>query len=691
MSVVNIHNLYWDTSWDAHNPGAPTVEQLDDFTSKVTSSGYMAKLGQYGFTSASFTGSDMASSSCPMPPSGSNIDYFALSGWILCMKHSTPASSTDLWMVYVPPTVGFNELGFSSCRSGSGSQSFAAFHALTLPSIIPLDSAQIFGVVMTQCTGGLDRTTTSASHEIVEATTDPVPGTEWIDHSVAGFLGLNLIALYTAGEASDLCDGVPGSPVSPPPLGPARIGGGVYAVDFYWSNSDGACVPLPDTLTVNATGLPATATGSALIDGVLTTLPSVQGVADGTSHQITFVSPISDSVDPLGTRYVTSPTSRSVVVTGPTTVTANYTTQFNLSVNTSPGFLPDTTLTPSGFRDAGTVVNLTTDPLIPSPSQGRRYRFESWSGDLTVASPPSVTMDRPRSVTANYVQQELVDFEQNGIPGGVPWHVTVAGTIHPGPDSEWMDSGPSQPFSYESPVPDPAGGTQYVLSSTSLPSGFSVIGPTTVFGNYGTQRLLTVTSSGLGANVAHIFNHGSLLGTVTDAAPLSIFLPDGTLLNLTADTAVSQANGVQLLFTGFTPPPPATLTGPFSTVAVYQTMSGVIAGGVASGGLSGPGSHGIANALQTKWNHAESDLAGGDYSGALQQLRAFINQVDAQSGKKLTADFAITLELDALAVYHNALCLALAAGQITPSQAASDYSYYSSLVTADGGTPLPTC
>ena len=59
--------------------------------------------------------------------------------------------------------------------------------------------------------------------------------------------------------------------------------------------------------------------------------------------------------------------------------------------------------------------------------------------------------------------------------------------------------------------------------------------------------------------------------------------------------------------------------------------------------------------------------------------------------ERLTSATAKTFQLDASLVYHNALCLALSAGQISVATEAADYTYYSALVTSLGGVVLPPC
>ena len=99
-----------------------------------------------------------------------------------------------------------------------------------------------------------------------------------------------------------------------------------------------------------------------------------------------------------------------------------------------------------------------------------------------------------------------------------------------------------------------------------------------------------------------------------------------------------------------------------------------------SGGITGPSAHGVANALKQKFDAIQHDMGVPHYTPALADLKAFIDQVDAQcctpsAGKEITSAFATTLELDALLVFHNALCKAIAADEITAVREANEYSY----------------
>jgi hypothetical protein len=693
MNPLVIHNLYWDTSWNATNPGM-SMQQIDDATTAMIASGYLSKLSQYGITSITFSGSNQADPSCGT--AAATIDYFDISGFVLCEKHAfnlAPLGSQGVvYMVYAPMSSMFSMLGFTSCTPTAGGM--GGFHFQTLPSVVPPDVPQVFGITFTSCTSTLDGTTSAGAHELVEAATDPFPPFDWIDNSVASPLSIgSVLKLFTAAEASDLCESGVGSP-APPPIPPTsanpRVTGslGSYDVAYYWSNSDGACVPLPHTISLAQTGLPFP--GTVVFDSLSRALPFTMTVADGTVHSFSFPSPVPDPANPTGTRFVTSAPGFAGPVTSSVSETAVYTRQFFLTVRSNPAALAplDLSLTASGWHDAGAIVSVNTDALI-ALSAGDRYRFDFWSG-ATPANTVSATvvMSAPQTVTANYVLQHLVTFTEAGIPAGVSWNITVNGSSTVGPMALWFDQGTSVAFSYQTPVADPNPGTRYVLTSTAPPSPIVVTAVLTVVGQYQTQHLLVVSTLGLGSASTTISNAGTVLGSANDTTPLNVWLPDGTALALSADAVVTGAGGVQLFFQGFTPAPPPTLNAPFSTTASYSNIPALIAGGRASGAIDNGG---VAHSLLTQFTNAQNDIAAGNHTAALGDLRAFVEHVAAQSGHHVDPALARTLELDALLAYHEQLCAALDAAQITVRLAANDYRWYAARVTALGGTPLPPC
>ncbi len=701
VSPIRVHNFYWDTAWDADNPGL-SMASIDAATTAMLAGTYTSSLAQYGITGPhAFTLSHQATAGCGGTP-GATVNYFDISGFVLCMKHAFGlggADATNIYMVYVPRSTGFSMLGITSCNAATGAAGFGGFHFQTLPSIVPPDLPQIFGITFTQCSSNLDGTTVTGSHEMVEAATDPLPPFDWIDNNALTSISFpGVMSLFTTGEAADICSTAPGAPIGMPTAAFPRIPSGIptptsFAVAYYWSNAAGACVPLPHTITLAQTGLPFAST--ATFDGIGRPLPFSTLVADGTFHSFSFPSPVPDLVNPAGIRYVTTAAAFAGTVTGNISRTAVYTTQFRTNFvqfgipSAVPWSVTVNGVTHSGpfndWFDSGSAVSFAYQDPVPGSTPGRRFVLIGTS----VASP--FTASAPTTVVGTYKLQLFVLFDQVGIPGGVPWMVTVNGTSHAGPFSDWFDDGTTFVFAYQDPVPDLAPGTRYHLTGTNVPSPVMITIPFTVLATYETQHLLRVGTSGLGATFTHVFNGLTLLGLANDTTPVAVWLVHGTALNLSVDNPVSGPGGTQFVFQGFLPAPPAVLNAPFSTIAEYATLAQMIADALAGGGIHGPGAHGIANSLTHKIQNAQRDIARDHLRAALGELRAFVHEVEAQSGNKITPGTARTLELAALNIFHEILCRALAEGQIMPAQAARDYAWYASQVTRLGGTPLPPC
>jgi hypothetical protein len=108
-----------------------------------------------------------------------------------------------------------------------------------------------FAMVPTRCgitVGGLPTITGTASHEIVEAATDAVPGAGFIDNTFPVTGSSSLSSRFSAGEIGDLCEtggGLTQLPAQHPPLlaQPASVTLSGFRFSTYWSNAANACVP----------------------------------------------------------------------------------------------------------------------------------------------------------------------------------------------------------------------------------------------------------------------------------------------------------------------------------------------------------------------------------------------------------------------------------------------------------------
>lgn len=128
-------------------------------------------------------------------------------------------------------------------------------------------------------------------------------------------------------------------------------------------------------------------------------------VSGGTGIQYVFTQ---WSGDASGTDYAQSD---SITMDAPKTATANWKTQYYLTVDTDPsGLSPQPSVSPSGpWYDSGTQVTLTAETV-------NGYTFDHWTvdgtGQGTDVNPITVEMDQPYDAVAYY----LLDTDGDGTP-----------------------------------------------------------------------------------------------------------------------------------------------------------------------------------------------------------------------------------------------------------------------------------
>ncbi len=359
------------------------------------------------------------------------------------------------------------------------------------PFVVPFLRPQSFPytVIPTACAadpniGLLDGVTALSTHELIEAVTDPIILTGWIDNSNFGFNG----DILTKGEAADICE----LNVGAVPTNLVRMTDGLL-VSPYWSNAgSGACVPIVRRFQLAETGLPGSVAHEAQFDGGTVTLPFNTTVDDGTTHSYSFPSPVSDP-NP-GIRYVTPEPPATVVVTADFSKTAAYGTQYYLDVQTvPPAAAPlDVTLTHSDWFDSGAVVTLNTDPLITLGADSR-YRFDHWSGDVSSSSPSTViSMNAPTTAIANYALQYLVTVSTSGLGTNLT-HILNGGLVigtanHVSPLVLYLDAGPLT-LDADANVSDTFG-VQYFFQGFTPAAPSTLAGPLTTVAVYKTMTQL---------------------------------------------------------------------------------------------------------------------------------------------------------------------------------------------------------
>ena len=197
-----------------------------------------------------------------------------------------------------------------------------------------------------------------------------------------------------------------------------------------WSSSISVTInpaAISDIVTTNPSGL------QIVVDGSTYTAPQTFSWTPGSSHTLSVASPQSGA---SGTRYVYSSWSdggaQTHTITAPsstTTYTATFSTQYELTITSSPLGGGTVTSSPTGdqsgiacptlvgvfcpgYYSSGTLVTLTA---TPNPG----YTFSAWSGDLLGnVNPSSIIMNAPKTITANFTTMPPETVSTPNVPTG---------------------------------------------------------------------------------------------------------------------------------------------------------------------------------------------------------------------------------------------------------------------------------
>jgi hypothetical protein len=237
---------------------------------------------------------------------------------------------------------------------------------------------------------------------------------------------------------------------------------------------------------------------SFTVDGNTYTTPQTFTWTSGASHSISTTTPQSGGT---GTQYIWNNwsdggnISHNVAPTTSTTYTANFTTQYFLTMNAGAG---GTVSPSSGWYNSGQSASISA-----TPNGG--FSFSSWTGSgvgsFTGASnPATVTMNGPVTETANFNSIVQVTFQTN--PTGRSF--TVDGSTFTTSQTFNWASGSSHTISTISPQSGGTG-TQYVWSSWSdgglISHNVVPTTNTTYTANFTTQYFLTM-NAGTGGTVS---------------------------------------------------------------------------------------------------------------------------------------------------------------------------------------------
>jgi hypothetical protein len=118
-------------------------------------------------------------------------------------------------------------------------------------------------------------------------------------------------------------------------------------------------------------------------------------------------------------------TSQTIVVSGPTMLSASWKTQYYIGVQSAYGNPQG-----SGWYDAGSQVPITIQPQVNYDNKTRRV-FTGWSGDYA-GKESSITMvaDNPKSLAANWITQYQLSFSVIGIDNSTIIKLNIDNSTH---------------------------------------------------------------------------------------------------------------------------------------------------------------------------------------------------------------------------------------------------------------------
>jgi len=212
LANVQVFTLFWGDAWQ-QDPASQITGQINTFFDFILTSALMDQLAEYSTGAYKIGhGSRSGTLTVTSPAVTSSVDDSAIQQMIQqqISGGTVPQPNPDsLYFVFLPSGVTVTQGGTASCKT------FCGYHDAI--------GENIFYAVMPYpdcwgCASSLspfDAITTTSSHELCEAVTDPIPGQGWYDNN--------------NGEIGDICA-----------WQTKQVGS--FTVQKEWSNRAGACV-----------------------------------------------------------------------------------------------------------------------------------------------------------------------------------------------------------------------------------------------------------------------------------------------------------------------------------------------------------------------------------------------------------------------------------------------------------------
>lgn len=213
IASVEVFTVFWGEAWNSA-PQNAVMTEINQFFDFILTSELIDELAEYNVPGYTIThGKRTGTTVLTSPALGKSVQDSAIQTMLQDEIASNSAfpqpSANTLYFVYFPPGVKVVQGGAASCTS------FCGYHNDV--------NSEIFYAAMpypgcSGCIGSLqpaDALTSTSSHELCEAITDPIPGQGWYDDA--------------NGEIGDICA-----------WQTKKIGN--YTVQLEWSNEANKCV-----------------------------------------------------------------------------------------------------------------------------------------------------------------------------------------------------------------------------------------------------------------------------------------------------------------------------------------------------------------------------------------------------------------------------------------------------------------
>jgi hypothetical protein len=212
LTAVQVFTVFWGSAWQ-QAPNTGLLQQMNQFFDYILTSQLMDQLAEYSVPGQAIGhGSRIGTTVLTSPALGASVQDSDIQQLLQQQidAGTLPATNPNtLYFVFLPQGVQVVQANSASCQAFCGYHD--SFGNNVYYAVMPYPGCQ-------GCTGGLvlsDALTSTTSHELCEAITDPIPGQGWYDDN--------------NGEIGDIC------------AWKTRTLGS-YTIQLEWSNQAGSCI-----------------------------------------------------------------------------------------------------------------------------------------------------------------------------------------------------------------------------------------------------------------------------------------------------------------------------------------------------------------------------------------------------------------------------------------------------------------